>query len=159
MCNSEFKEYEKRLKRLENTNRSMKILLILVGFLLLFLVMTGFSKNGNEIAVNKITLLHKGQPWFSIRAGKHYHEGDSLIISNAANTERVKILLNGPETKLSLFDGVHDIAGLDLFSAQTYCGLHISDRDWNVGKFWVKNGEPTIELFSDKGRPHFKVPK
>ena len=70
----------------------------------------------------------------------------------------IRILLNGPETKLSLFDGEHDIAGVDLFSAKTYCCLHISNHDWNVGKFRGRNGEPTIELFSEKGRAHFKVP-
>ncbi|MFX0115214.1 MAG: hypothetical protein ACFFB3_11765 [Candidatus Hodarchaeota archaeon] len=165
MSVSESPQIEEKLEKLERTNNKLRIFIILAIFLFLFLAIAGFSKNEDEIVANKITLLYEGKPCFSIKAGTYYkagpyyHEGDSMIISDKSDTDRTKILLNSLETKLSLFDGVHDIAGVDLFSTRTYCGLFISNRHRNVGKFWIKDGEPTIELFSDKGRPHFRVPK
>jgi hypothetical protein len=156
---SELQKINIRLNQLEKTNNYLKIALIFVILLFLPLLITGFSKSSSEITTNKLTFLYEGNPCFSLKAGESYHPGDSLILSDNSGLDRMKILLNSTETKLSLFDGKHDIAGLDLFSNQKSSGLFISNRDWNIGKFWVNDGEPTIELFSEKGRPHFKIPR
>jgi hypothetical protein len=154
----EFQKINNRLDRLEKTNKRLKFFLLLGIFLFLPLLLTGFSNNNGEIATNKITFLYEGKPSFSLKVGEYHHPGDSLIIADNSNSDRVKILLSPIETKLSLFDGEHDIAGLNLFSSKTNSGLFISNREWNIGKFWINNGEPTIELFSEKGKTHFKVP-
>ena len=93
---SELRKLELRINKLERSNKKLKAFIILPSIVFLFIVVTGFTKNNDEIVANKITILHEGKPHFSIRAGKYYHEGDSLIISNRSDTDRVKILLNGP---------------------------------------------------------------